>query len=138
MSSPYKIRQLLDKLKQEGISENLIALSQLLEKDFPKPLSAENTGKNCIKCQFRMGNKRNKCPYCYEPVQPRVPYQKKRSRPQMENNDCHICVQPFDVLVRLECGCNFCNGCLKKRLITKKYCAKHRSIFSNKIIQENV
>lgn len=138
MSSPFDIRQLLEKLKQEGVSEHLLTLSQLLEKDFPIPLSMEKTGKNCLKCQFRMGNKRNRCPYCHKTVQPCMPYQKKRKHPQMNENDCHTCVQPFNDLIRLECGCNFCTPCLKKRLLTKKYCGEHKSMFSDEIRQGNV
>ena len=64
-----------------------------------------------------------------------TPKQLKRTHSQMEEEDCQICAQPFDMLVRLECGCQFCNGCLKERLVNKSFCANHKKIFSSEIIQ---
>ena len=138
MTSPYIIRQLLQQIKNDPTSEYIDELTSILEKDFPQPLLPQQTAKTCTKCSFRMHNRRTKCPNCFHPVEPHVPYKLKRKRPEMEENDCHICAQPFDTLVRLECGCHFCNGCLKERLKTKKYCAKHKQVFTNEIIDGSI
>jgi len=134
MTSPYKIRQLLERIKNDHNLEDINQLATILEKDFPQPLLSHQTAKNCTKCSFRMHNRRTKCPNCFQPVEPHTPYQLKRKRPEKKENDCHICAQPFDDLIRLECGCHFCNGCLKERLGTKKYCAVHKKVFKDEII----
>lgn len=113
MSTPLEIRTYVQSLGPNPTEEVQMLCDMLLER-----LPTENVrGKSCPHCQFRMHNKRVKCPNCTRRVRASSTYHPKNEPPEpppLQENDCNKCGNPVTSDARtLKCGHLFHAECLK-------------------------
>ena len=122
MSTPLEISIYVESLGPNP-SEEVRKLCDMLLERLPKQ---NVVGKSCPHCQFRMHNKRVKCPNCTRQVRASSTYRSNNEPPEpppLQETDCNMCGNPVTSGITLKCGHLFHAACLRDWVrLGNKYC----------------
>jgi len=130
--SPYDLQLLIQQLAAESQTENVKNLVSALQSTFPPSILEARTAKKCTRCQFRMHNRKRKCPNCYMVYPLKKAEKKTPVAPPLQINECRSCGAVSNNMIELSCGCRHCPACLLDRTTAgRRFCPTHKTPYAS-------